>query len=189
MALSNSNTAFYENIMSARKEVSPAQAGKAPVLLTIQSVKYSHYSKNLDGIVDIYGTNASKSTVLDSSWYKETEDKAYALEAAGQKEEARKLFEELMSKSNLSFNVINNAGTAYQFVKGEMINAPIILVTVKDDAGVERQSVAVGKAYPVQAQAAGQSRSFRRSSAIDIAVPDQATAAPVESALAGQPTA
>lgn len=148
----NSNKTRFINIMGSRKLVTLAMAGQSKSY-RVQSFKYDQYNEKLDAQVDIYNLNATKQTVKDSQWYKDTLAAAKAIEAAGDIEESTKLFNLLLNRTQLTFNVINRSGKAQRFVKGQIVTGSIETAEAADrdndgeDLGTTHTTVVINNVY------------------------------------------
>jgi hypothetical protein len=81
---------------------------------------------------DIYSFNVSKLPVIQSPWFKENHANAIALEAKGDVEAARELFNDLMNKTQLTFSIINRDGTKQQFASNQLVDVVLGKTEVED---------------------------------------------------------
>lgn len=175
----NSNITRFNNIMNSRKTVELSNVNASMKLKVSGTPKYGWYNDTLGKNVDIYSLNANKATVLDSEWFADTLAEAVALEAAGDTKKAGELFDELLNKAQMSFNIINDKGTAERFVKNQPVIGTIELVEVDDKdekgkaTGTTHQSVTFGSVYsPIIPETKSSSRVF------EIALPETKAAEP-----------
>lgn len=110
----------FDRILNSRMQVSLSDAGDA-VNLKIVNCTYGVVSQinGEDVIKDIYNLNAMK--VESAKRFAPKWAEAIAAEKAGDAERAEELFNEVLNKTQLSMGIINNAGTAQQFGKGEIV--------------------------------------------------------------------
>lgn len=162
MAFDNSNFARFNAIMNSRTEIGIQHVGTEVKLMISGNPLYGYYDERLKANKDIYSLNANKATVLDSPWFTETLNKAIALEEAGSHDDARKVFDELMNKAQMTFSIINR-GSAEQFVKNQQVIGTVALVNVDDlgadgkPTGTQHTAVTFNKAYAPVIKAAPKS--------------------------------
>jgi uncharacterized membrane protein len=81
---------------------------------------------------DIYSFNVNKLPVIQSPWFKENHANAIALEAAGEVDQARELFNKLMNASQLTMGIINREGTKEQFASNQLVDVVLGTAEVED---------------------------------------------------------
>jgi phosphotransferase system IIB component len=81
---------------------------------------------------DIYSFNVSKLPVIQSPWFKTNHANAIALEAAGEVDQARELFNKLMNATQLTMGIINRDGTKAQFASNQLVDVVIGTASVED---------------------------------------------------------
>lgn len=135
----------FNNIMNARKEIGLQHVGSLVKCQVSGKPQYDYWDERVPDITnggamgvlkDIYSLNLSKATVLSSTWFAEQHAEAVALEAAGDAASARRLFDELMNKSQLSYSVIQRGGKE-RFSSGQPVEVLIDSTEVeeKDNLG------------------------------------------------------
>jgi len=161
----------FNNIMNSRSEVNRSMTG-TPVRCQVSGKpQLGYYDENITGLngqkgvlKDIYSFNVNKASVCNSTMFTEGHAKAIALEAAGDKDEARILFDQLLNQSQLSFGIINNDGTKTQFFSGQTVDLLLDTVQVQDrDAAGNRlesthEAIVVKSMTPVAAIVASKGR-------------------------------
>lgn len=183
----------FNNIMNARKEIGLQHAGSLVKCQVSGNPQYDYWDERVPDITnggamgvlkDIYSLNLSKATVLDSAWFAGQHAEAVALEAAGDSTGARKLFDELMNKSQLSYSVIQR-GNKERFSSGQPVE---VLIDSTDVEEKDANGVVIGTHKAVIcktmiAQKAVAASSGRRFGA-DVVVPTPAPALPIGATVA-----
>lgn len=131
----------FNRIMNSRLEVGLGHAGKVIRCKVSGNPLLGYFDDRIPNPVtgqpegalkDIYSFNVNKASVLDSAWFQQNHAKAIALEAAGNVEEARELFNQLLNSSQLSYGIINRDGTKQQFNRDQMVDLTIAVVDAVD---------------------------------------------------------
>jgi hypothetical protein len=130
--LQQSETQRFHNIINSRITVEFAQCNGVPTTMRISNDPFQGYwNEKLEASVDIYSTNANKAPILDSEWFNAEYEKALALDAAGESDAAREIFDDLLNKAQLTFSLVNREAAPSKFAKGEVIKAVLVKVKVE----------------------------------------------------------
>ena len=132
--------ARYNRIMNSRLEAGFQHVGQ-PVRCKVSGNPMLGYwderitnpaTGEVGALKDIYSFNVSKQPVLDSPWFKKNEANAKALEAAGDPDGAREVFDNLMNASQLTMGIINRDGTKMQFGRDQLVDVVLGKTEVED---------------------------------------------------------
>ena len=137
--LQQSESQRFMNILNSRATVTMQDCAEGtPLNLRISKAPFQGYwNPKLAMNQDIYNLDANKGNIITADWFKAQAKAAKELEDAGDIDGARKSFDDLLNKAQLSFSVNNPDFADALFAKGEIVKTVVdaVDVAVKDDQG------------------------------------------------------